>query len=500
MKNKFAKPIVFVLTASLLLCSCQEAPEKNAIVSKNDGSFEQKINQTAPVQTGTSNEFFLEEPVSIKHSENFLSSDGSVEFSMNIDKELTAEVHKVIEVKPHILTEDDAQRVARTLLGDVNFYERRSSSNPQYSKSQYKKMLNRLSAYASQEALTELMGSAGADMYLEYVRDTIAFWNKKYEDALEADPRTPCDWTLKKERLYNDSDVEIGNRSLMDDSDVLYANAEKDGIEYLYSVTIRDGNDYKVSNISLNLTEGLGLVPVDMAIYHSMLCRTEKPMDSQIRTAEDKAQRMLDSMNLGQWKIVGSSVSAEQIDEITEYTISIKVAPVLEDVPAIFGQPMTNILESYAAVLPMTQAGFTFSANGDIIDFYMNSPLDIVEVVNTTVETMSIPDLVDRCKEQLTLSDAEAYGLPESIRKELEDALQEKILCQVSIDDVQYGLGRVNMKGSEDHYYYIPMMIFLGSAEYIGEQSGTVHYSTKVANNISTVLVCINAVDGSLVS
>lgn len=500
MKNRIAKPMAVVLAAAMLLCGCQQAPERDAVVSKNDGVFEQKINQTTPIQSEGSGENASGEPVSIKCSENFLSSDGSVEFSMNIDKELTAEVRKVIEVKPYILTEKDIQRVARALLGDVDFYERRSSSDPQYSKSQYQKMINRLSAYASQESLTELMGSADADMYLEYVRDTIEFWNEKYDNAPDTDPRTPCDWTLKKERHYNDSDVEIGNRSLLEDSDVLYANAEKDGIEYLYSVTMRDGNDYKVSNISLSLTEGLGLFPVDMAIYRSMLCRTEKPTDSQIRAAEEKAQGMLDSMDLGQWEIAETTVNSDQIDETMEYTISIKAVPVLENVPAILGQPMPDAQESYTSVLPMTEAGFTFSANGDILNFYLNSPLDIVKVVNEDVETLSISDLVNRCKEQLTLSDADAYGLSGSIRSELEDALQEKILCQISIDGVEYGLGRVTVQQSDDHYYYIPMMTFLGSAEYLGEQSNTVHYSTKLGNGSSAVLVCINAVDGSIVS
>lgn len=190
-------------------------------------------------------------------------------------RHVSPDVRQVVEVAPHMLTEEDIRRVATVLLGDIDFYERRSSSHPKYSKSQYQEMINRLSPYATKEGLTQLMGASGAEVYLEYVKLFIESWTEEYETAQEGDPRTPCDWVLKKERVYNDSEIEIGNRVLDEDMNVLYANAKKDGIEYCFSVLRHSGKTHKLNSIHLQLSEGIGLMPVDQAIYRSMLCRTE---------------------------------------------------------------------------------------------------------------------------------------------------------------------------------------------------------------------------------
>ena len=239
--------MVAIFMVILLMCGCQSAPGNGIVTSKNDGVFQERIDQTRPPQEEVQDE----KPTSIQCSEQFISTDGSVYFTIDINKEITADVNQVIEVAPHRLTEDDIRRVAEVLLGDVDFYERRSSTNPQYSKAQYQQMINRLSAYSSREALTNLMGVSGADTYLEYVQKFIESWTQEYDTASENDPRIPSDWTLKKERQYNDSEVEIGNRTVSDDSDVLYVNAEKNGIEYIYSVITKDGSGYKVNRLNL---------------------------------------------------------------------------------------------------------------------------------------------------------------------------------------------------------------------------------------------------------
>ena len=217
---------------------------------------------------------------------------------------------------------EDACR-AEALLGDVLLYERRSSSNPQYSKSQYQQKIQRFANYATRDALTELMGADGADTYLEYVKRYIEIWTEKSTTAPDEDTRKLCDWTLKKERYYNDSDVEIGDRSIEDDCDLLIATAEKEGIEYSYSVIRENGPTVKLNKLNLTLTEGLGLYPVDMAIYRAQLCRTGKPTQEQIETVTAKAQSILDEINLGQWNLDEPTVEEKQIGNSTEYRIRI---------------------------------------------------------------------------------------------------------------------------------------------------------------------------------
>ena len=498
-ENKMKEYLKLFFTGLLVIsvmCGCQKAPEQNVVVSKNDNVFQEKIKTTVPAEKETD----VAEK-SVKWNDAFLSTDGSVSFSINIDKEVLEKSKEVIEVAPHGLTSDDIKRAAEALLGDVNFYERRPSENPQYSSSQYLQMINRLAAYASKEKLTELLGEDGADTYLGYIQDFIAIWNDKLESAPDSDPRILCDWSLKKERHYNNSDVEIANRSAEDESDVLYANAEKNGIEYNLSVITKNTAGYKINRINLNLAEGLNLYPVDMAIYRARLCRTEKPSEDQIKAASNKAREMLDKMQLGEWSIATTNVESRQIGNAVEYNIQVVAAPVIHGSIATLGQHMGNYKEAYAATYGMTYAEFLFSANSDLVYFNLDSPMDIIGTCNERVETLPADELVEIGKRYLSLSDADTYGLPAESRIALELAKGEKIRCNVTLSEAEYGIGRIPIANTDDHYYYIPVLILKGDVEYIGETSGQCYYTNhRIANEETPALVWINTVDGSIIS
>lgn len=495
MKKYRACFAAFILILSLL-SGCQASPEKDAVVSKNDGSFQKRIYQTNPPEGDTQ----AAQPSKIQCSESFTSTDGSVSFNIQIDEEITPDVSQVIEVSPHRLTEEDISRVAKVLLGDVDFYERRPSSNPQYSKAQYQEMISRLSAYASQETLTELMGEKGADTYLEFVRIYIDLWTGKYETAPEKDPRVPCDWMLKKERNYNDSDVEIGDRTVADDSDVLYATAVKNGIEYSYSVITKDSGAYRVNLLNLDLTDGLGLYPVNTAIYRARLCRTDAPTQAQIEDANRQVQDMLEKMELGHWQIAQTTVETEQIGDAAEYSIHIMAVPILNGIPTIYGQVAGDLQENYSADYAMPYAEFSLSANGEIVYFNLVSPIDTVETHNENVAALPISELMDGCIQQLSFNDADAYGLPASVRENMEDSSGQKILCQVDISRAEYALGRVRKAESDDHYYYIPVLVLRGVVNYIGEQDGQSYYTNYLSSEQELpTLIWINAIDGSII-
>lgn len=344
------------------------------------------------------------------------------------------------------------------------------------------------------------MGADGADTYLEYVKRYIEIWTEKSTTAPDEDTRKLCDWTLKKERYYNDSDVEIGDRSIEDDCDLLIATAEKEGIEYSYSVIRENGPTVKLNKLNLTLTEGLGLYPVDMAIYRAQLCRTGKPTQEQIETVTAKAQSILDEINLGQWNLDEPTVEEKQIGNSTEYRIRITAYPDFNGISVLSGQSAGNLQDAYDATYLMTNADFLFSAHGDIIYFNLESPLDVVEVRNENVMTLSVAELLEKCVHNLSLSDADAYGLPADVRMEMEANSGEKLLCQIALTEAEYGLGRVKVPNSDDHYYYIPVLVLKGIVEYVGANTGTCYY-TNHYNSGSGVpaLIWLNAVDGSII-
>ena len=271
---------------AFFLSGCQAAPEEQSVVSKNDGSFESALTSTQAAEETM--------PSHVQLAENFASTDGSVQFHMNIDQTLITGNMPVVEVVPSSITSEDMQRVAKALLGDVEFYEREPSSNPQYSKSQYQEMITRLAPYSTLDAMTELVGIGKAEDTLESVKATIAWITEAMETAPEENPHVRCDWALKKERFYNDSEWVISGRPLAEDNDWLVATAQKNGIGYKYMVVVRDQDDYKLNRFSLQLGGASVDTYTDRLIYWSKLCRTEKPTKQQIQDVHSRVIELLE--------------------------------------------------------------------------------------------------------------------------------------------------------------------------------------------------------------
>ena len=93
---------ILVLAAVFLLVfgctACQYSPQKDVVVSKNDGTFDANI-------AISSNEHH--EPDSVmefEYTDEFLSTDGDVEFQINIDTSIPNADMPIVEVSPHFVT------------------------------------------------------------------------------------------------------------------------------------------------------------------------------------------------------------------------------------------------------------------------------------------------------------------------------------------------------------------------------------------------------------
>ena len=471
---------------AFLLSGCQAAPEDQSVVSKNNGSFKSALTSTQAAEETM--------PSHVQLAENFASTDGCVQFHMNIDQTLITGKMPVVEVVPSSITSEDMQRVAKALLGDVEFYEREPSSNPQYSKSQYQQMLARLTPYANTEAMADLVGTDQAEDMLDSVKQTIDYITNAMENAPEENPHTLCDWTLKKERVYNNSEWDIGERTLGEDDDWLVATAEKDGLGYTYMVIARDQEDYKLNRFSIQLGGASVDTYTGRMIYWSKLCRTGEPTQEQMQAAQDKVMKLLKNMDLGQWQIADTQVEVDTMGAEPEYLLRIIAVPVLNGIPAIYGQENVAKSDDYAGAYELTQASFLMSANGDVIDMELDSPIEVISAINENVATLPFSQLVERAQQHLSLSDAEAFGLSVAI---LEEQFEEKVICHVDITQMEYGLGRVMIENTTDRYYYVPVLMLRGNVEYRGENTGTVYYSNTYHGLDN--LLCINAVDGSII-
>lgn len=495
MKKSIA--IFILILAVIQLCACQANPDQAAVISKNGEVFESNMHRTADDDAVS--------PTQITNTEEFYSTDGSVEFSMKVDHTLTAANMPVVEVEPYNLTGDDVQRIAHVLFGDAVFYERDKSSNPTSSKKQIQKNINRWSQYTNPESMISLYTDSSTDPSydISLLEKFIAQLNEEYKNAPEENPAPVCNWQLKKERYYSDLDVEIDGRDEDDDSNVIYAYTEYDGFEYVLAATNHNQKNYVSNTISIGLQSAFGL-HWDTAIWRAELCRTAEPTEEQVTAVRNKAEDILSEINLGNWAIKHTYVQTVFYGETPEYTIVVDAVPVLNGVSAIWGQRTESIVSdnAFASNYSMSKIEITFSPSGDLVYFDMISPITVKEVVNTNVETLPLESLIETAKSHLKLSDCKAgYGLSRDsgLIELYEETFNEKIICKIEISEIGIEMGRIRKADSDNSFYYVPTLVFAGTAEYYGKDSGTLYLSSNDYYETAINLVMINAVDGTVI-
>ncbi len=486
---KWKQPKKWVSIVSFILCftiltACAANPTQNIVTSKNDGALDEALQNTQSANDS--------ETSRVQITTDFTSTDGSVQFHINIDEEIYGAAMPVIEVVPSTITSEDIERVAKALLGDVDFYDNGPGDRQVYSKSQYQEMIARMSPYANVGAMTDLMGSNSPDDHLRNLLANIARITEAMETAPEENPFTPCDWTLKPDSYYNESGAS-GDKWLV-------ANAKIDDMYGKYMVIVRDQGDYKLNRFIFQLGAVSLDTFLDRQIYWANLCRTAEPTQEQIEAAQDKVMDMLKKMDLGDWHIAETEVNVFETGGEPEYMLQIKAVPELHGIPAIYGQRNIPQSDDYAGAYALTQATFLMSSNGNLIDMHLDSPVEIKSVVNENVATLSVEQLTERMAQQLSLSDVEAFtmstwGITAERLAEEADERGEALVVHVDITQMEYGFGRVMVKDTTDSYYYVPVMLLRGTVNIIGAESGEGYLS-----GYEKPLLCINAVDGSIIT
>lgn len=496
--DRFMRKLVCAaLMAAMLasLCACQASPEKAAVVSKNDGSFDKSVvvPATEVPDVGSTR--------TVSYTDTFQSTDNSVVFSYQIDDEFTVVNNPVVEVVPHYLTEEDAKRVATALLGDVDWYEDVIESAPEYTKEQIQEKINRWTQYASLDALSELYGDwRDPESVLDVVQGFIQDYSELYESAPSGSPKA-CEWAFQKDCLYSIPEDEITEKDLAEDNDAIRATAKVGGLEYSFSASTRNRSDFKLNNIHLYLGAGISPCGLDNYIYYAELCRTEAPTEENVAAAADKAQKMLDDMDLGQWQIDSTSVGTVYYGDTPEYMINITAVPVINGTPAARVPQFGNLKSeaTYASNYYMSNAVFSFSPKGDLLYFEMFSPIDTKEVLNENAAVKSLDELMELAKEHLMLSDYYEYGLSAESLDKSKVYYGENLTCHVDICEMEYGMLRVKVPDTDESYYYVPGIVLSGTVDYLGSETGNVVVASGegIYNSRIIPIVAINAVDGT---
>ena len=426
--------------------------------------------------------------IPVKDREVYTSSDGKVELIINIDEEISGEYMPMLEVKPHQITAEEAKRVAYAIFGDADFYEKVPDLKQYYTKEEIKQKLERWSQYTTQESLDGLYGKGMTDAdELELVHLFIERYQEKHITAPEEIPYTPCEWKFKNGiAYYDDSSANPDNFS-----DEIWAQLYVGDIPYDFCATNRDKEDYKVNSIYAVASTGISPNGIDEEIFKARLFRTEMPSQEQLDAVKSKAETMLQAMDMGTWLIDQCYVEEKKIsEEITEYSVVVTAVPVLYGVPAVrvpqfsaLRGPDPSVKNYYYA-----DVRFEFSPNGELWDFHMRSPIEIVENLGAG-QTMTAAQLLDLAKQQLEESMPEDYSFIPSIY-----GGDDILCCRVNVNELNYNLTRVNKPGCTDRFYYIPGMTIKGFVEIYEQKSGKVLWSQEM------ILLNLDGRDGSIIS
>ena len=502
---KWKKPRWWVSVICSVLCiailtACAANPDRDAVISKNDGAFDASLIQTATVPNV---------PQHVEVTEEFTSTDGSVEFTMQLDQTIIPPEVPVVEVVPHYFTGEDAKRISHVLFGgDAVFYEKEPTLAPYeelYTREDALAALQRWSSYANLDALRELQGKHTSPSDVEVVKAGIEKLTAALDHIPEGKTYRNAEWIMRPDDEYFYTAEQLAEMD-EDDRDNLQSvqvMTNVDGIQYQLDFTIRDDEQYKLSSFYMTPNTVMSPLYLDADIFRAQLLRTGEPTQEQIDAAVKKAGELLNSLDLGQWQVDSCEVWVPDLRGVEEYTIIVKALPVFNGVAAI-RQPAVDSIKSddiYAQNCYMTEAKIEYNAEGKLVGFEMQTPMDVVEVLNDNVATMTMDDLIQRVKDQLSLTDKEAFGMTGQFLDIMERGAGEEFICMVDLCQIEYGMVRIRIPNTEDGYYYVPALKCSGTIDYVGAQSGEVYSSsgTEILGERILPILVLNAVDGSVI-
>lgn len=249
------------------------------------------------------------------------------------------------------------------------------------------------------------------------------------------------------------------------------------GVPYFFDASKRDKADFRINNIAAFINSVDSPSHMDERIFTAQLCRTEKPDEERLMALQQKAETILQALNLGQWQIDGCYVDEKVFGEAVEYTVNIKAVPVWEGMP-VCRQPQLAALGDGERDY-LTDVNFVFSANGDLISFWLYSPMDTEAVIDERV--LNVDQLLEVAEETLASRDAAFYD-----EKGMSRFAKEALGCTVTVTEIRWELNRVKLPDSQE-VCYIPSAQFWGNVMIYGIESGKIYDASEAPRRLLTI-------------
>ncbi len=471
MKRKIAMLLCIFLT--LTLCSCAaEQPEapaetENTIVEISRGDIGEDTNKLAAS--------------AVAYTDSFQSADGSVNVEINLeDVELLEANFGPVRVRPRAITGEEAEHIARVLFGDAEMLDYLFCRD--YTKAELEEQRVLWQELLEGDGLIELYGDdeAGQHMAKNTAETIEAFLESKtIEKAPERIERTACDFSFKK------ADEE--------ESYEIRAITEKDGIPYYFGAVNNTEGGIGVYHVSAYLSTEYN-TPNNMGVHMLLdsLLSEEEPTYQQLEAAREKAEKLIEELDIGQWQIDRcSSRTAFSLGSRELKTITVTAVPLYNNIP-ILRQPQLGNLKSGeedAQSCYYQDLSFEFAPDGTLISFDYFTPMELVDDSGSDTHTLSFAELMGSIKTFTSQTTAAQYPRPEGTGGTLE--------ADVVISSIQLGFTRESIEGSED-YMLVPSVTVYGNYKTTYEKDGqTDSFDYRAEKGQDVLLMTFDAANGA---
>ena len=393
MKRKIALLLSVFLTLSL--CSCagkgpDVPPEtENNIIEISRGETEDEVNKLAAS--------------AVAYTDSFQSADGSVNVEINLeDASLYDGSFQTLQITPRPFTEEEVEHIARVLFADAVFYE--SNGRREATKSELRAQQEVLLAYLDSDAMEKYNEPGYQGLGTFDPAGAIRSFMERHpvEDAPESIERTVCDFQYKPWSDYHPGIGEVENYYQ------IAAQTEVDGIPYYFDAVNNTNAGIRVYHIGAYINEEIEWpLQLGTELYYDKLLSKAEPTQEQLDAVREKAEKLIGELNMGQWMID----SCEAVDMLQYWKIQVTAVPAINGIPML-RQPQLSSLrgeEEGTQNCYYPDLRMSFSANGDLLDFSLDTPVEISWESETESRVMSFSELMGSIKTQFSRYSAHQY-------------------------------------------------------------------------------------------
>lgn len=456
MKSK--KCLLLCMSAAILMTACQSSPEEDIVVNKNEGVLESAIEESSDGDTAKS------EDIPETYQDEFMNDSGDVSVQINAKVSAVDGALPVLRVTPHEITGEEVKTWAEVLFDGQEAYE----PNHTLTKNEIEAEILRYKQMASnKDRLIEEYGSESqAQSMIDDYNRKIADYESMYDTAPESVERKTSDWNFHPYDYYDaEASIRGGQADYESLKETSLLEAVSEDRMLMLTAANRSASDYVMHHIMFyRLEEGKTDIPY---------------ADTSMEDAEKIADELIDTLGLGRdnWDLALSadiSISDDAVQQRLIYT------PVYKEIPVIYGPTINTKSEDlYAANYEYTNLEINLY-NGEIDSVWLFSPVDIVNIENEDVATISFKEASNRFKTQAQT----AYTRGQWV--DPEDPMHTDSQVSVKTERIRQGLFRIKEKNNNDEFLIVPVWAF-ESTVYLDDEAWTGD------------ICLINAVDGSVI-